>query len=770
MHLRPIVAVAAALLLVGVPSTSLAPRSPASPAAHAPPVLTAYAAAVPAGSQLAPLSSGLPLLLTFTLGFSNESRLDALLAAVSDPSSPDYRHFLTYAQFQQEFGPSRAAFESVESALRASGATELARAAGGTSIDAVLPVSAAERLLDVRFLSVSGAGGPQGYTEIGPPTLPSSFAERVSAVDGLSRLASRSEVVTAAPLTAPLGAGAASPSGYVRDGTTGEQWFIGTDYAQAYGATTLLPGINSVRDATYPTGVAIATLLASGYNYPTATSLPPWDPAVVDAYYNETFPAGWPLPRLTGVPVSIFGAGAPLPPETFRGLNDSLGFEVENSLDLEMAGSLAPGAQLYNFYFNGSLLYSPLAEASIDQYFATDLGQALSQDYGYARLAVVSCSFGIPNLVNGQWDSELATAAAMGVTIVSASGDQGNAPSGATGRNEGPAPVWPATASFNTSGAVAVGGVSISLSGKPTSTYTFPPIAATYDAQVQGIASSTAWWQGSGGFGTFAGTEGGVSINYTEPSWQFHSAAQPPIVNATEIQRSSQLGRSEPDVAFAANTTIAYIARAGSTPEFEVLGGTSVAAPVFAGMLADVVAVENQSLPGGRTGLGFLDPELYRIASYFQAHPGSNNPFRDVVTGHNFLFEAAPGWDPLTGWGEIFAPLLLLADENSTVANYVYVGPTPGLPAPVQPLLTPFEVVAIFAGAAAAVLAAVYLLLASRRAPRSRSFDPSSVPPPAPPMWDSAPAPVAPYASFACPYCGAERPAEPGHCPACGAM
>ena len=65
--------------------------------------------------------------------------------------------------------------------------------------------------------------------------------------------------------------------------------------------------------------------------------------------------------------------------------------------------------------------------------------------------------------------------------------------------------------------------------------------------------------------------------------------------------------------------------------------------------------------------LGFVNPALYQIArgaSYQQA-------FHDVTTGTNTVrfptqtitgYQAAPGWDPVTGWGspnaQVLVPLL----------------------------------------------------------------------------------------------------------------
>ena len=86
-------------------------------------------------------------------------------------------------------------------------------------------------------------------------------------------------------------------------------------------------------------------------------------------------------------------------------------------------------------------------------------------------------------------------------------------------------------------------------------------------------------------------------------------------------------------------------------------GGTSVAAPLWAA----VIALANQN--AGRN-LGFVDPALYRIgrsAHYHQA-------FHDVTRGTNTVkfpaltvtgYAAAPGWDPVTGWGSPNAQALV---------------------------------------------------------------------------------------------------------------
>jgi kumamolisin len=72
-------------------------------------------------------------------------------------------------------------------------------------------------------------------------------------------------------------------------------------------------------------------------------------------------------------------------------------------------------------------------------------------------------------------------------------------------------------------------------------------------------------------------------------------------------------------------------------------GGTSLAAPIWAGM----AAVMNQYLleNGGRP-LGDINPMLYRVAE------GARLPaFRDIVLGGNAVAVAGPGYDLTTGLG-----------------------------------------------------------------------------------------------------------------------
>ncbi|MGA9840308.1 MAG: protease pro-enzyme activation domain-containing protein [Thermoplasmata archaeon] len=715
---------------------------------------------VPAGVPTVPLTGTTSLEVSLTLAYPHPAQLSAFLAAVSDPNSPLYRQYLTHAQFEATFAPSPSAVTAVVGVLGGEGAEHVTVAPDRLSVSAELSAAAVDDLFAVRMVGVDEAGAPGLYTAAGTPALPTALHGLVSAVSGLSNAADSrfTANLDAGPLHEVRSGSAASQ--FIANNTTGVPWFVGSDFTQGFRALQLFPGNSTVGNASYPTHEAVATLLASGYNQTLGENTPPWDPAVIDAYFNDTLAPGWPVSNVTGVPVSVAGVTPPLP-GSFGNVNDSTLDEYENSLDLEMAGSLAPGAPLYNFYFGGSLLASTVSDSDIASYFDSDLAAALAYNYSPAQLGVVSGSFGIADLNDTTWNQELQEAASMGVTVVTASGDQGNAPDDLSGRGDGQWPIWPASAAFDTYGSVSVGGVSLSVSGTPAGWFNGTELNVSYDSGFGAITSLVTWWDTSGGPGAFAGSEGGVSTNYAEPSWQFRSAAQPTIVNVTVQQGAGVLGRAGPDVAFPANDTIAYVvADASGNVYFTLLEGTSIAAPAFAGFLADEAAVAHHTF-------GYLTPELYRIGSYYAANPGPTNPYYDVLNGSNYVFSAEPGWDATTGWGAPLAPLFFEADQTPAIRDYVYVGSTPGLPAsPPAPPIPWAEIYIIFGVGTAVAVVLVVVMARPTRGP---------VPPP-PPEFGALPPPPPPPgampggATFLCPYCGAIRPAEPVRCPKCGAL
>jgi len=95
-----------------------------------------------------------------------------------------------------------------------------------------------------------------------------------------------------------------------------------------------------------------------------------------------------------------------------------------------------------------------------------------------------------------------------------------------------------------------------------------------------------------------------------------------------------------------------------------VVGGTSAAAPLWAGL----IALANQAGPKqGLRSAGFLNPALYRLGNGAAGASGAS-PFHDITAGGNLFYPATPGWDYSTGWGSpdanALVPALLAAERG----------------------------------------------------------------------------------------------------------
>lgn len=211
-----------------------------------------------------------------------------------------------------------------------------------------------------------------------------------------------------------------------------------------------------------------------------------------------------------------------------------------------------------------------------------------------------------------------------------------------------------------------------------------PPADDTYVTSVGGTtlsttgprgewASETTWnWFTTSSSGT-NGSSGGISTSFAIPSWQ------------QGVSMSSNHGsttyRNFPDVAMVADQ-IYVIADNGVS---YTVGGTSAAAPLWAGLMA---LVNQQNAAVGQPSAGFFNPALYTIG----LGPNYSACFHDITTGNNTnlyspnLYFAVPGYDLCTGWG---APVgsnlvnLLAAPPDVlqiTPANGFFVSATAGGP------------------------------------------------------------------------------------------
>lgn len=153
-------------------------------------------------------------------------------------------------------------------------------------------------------------------------------------------------------------------------------------------------------------------------------------------------------------------------------------------------------------------------------------------------------------------------------------------------------------------------------------------------------ASETAWNTGlDTTSGQYVGTGGGVSSSYPIPYWQLG-------IDSFLSNGGSTVARNIPDVALTADNIYVYF----GSGQKGVVGGTSCATPLWAGLLA---LVNQQSVASNNAVVGFINPAVYEIAN----ESTYSAAFHDIQTGNNAwasspnLFNAVPGYDLCTGLG-----------------------------------------------------------------------------------------------------------------------
>jgi kumamolisin len=268
--------------------------------------------------------------------------------------------------------------------------------------------------------------------------------------------------------------------------------------------------------------------------------------------------------------------------------------EVE--LDIEVVGGVAPGAA-QRVYF----------APNTDQGFIDAISDAV---HASPTPIAVSISWGQSE---DQWtaqsrtsmDSAFADAAALGVTVTVAAGDNGSSDD-SSGQTSGVHCDFPASSP----NALACGGTKL-----------------VGNASTFAITSEVVWNEQASNEGA---TGGGVSGAFPLPSYQTRAGVPALAGGGT--------GRGIPDVAGNADPVTGYLVVVDGKQQ--AIGGTSAVAPLWAGLIARLAQAT-----GKRFGL--LQTALYAGAAAGVAAPG----FNDVTDGNNGAYQAGPGWDACSGLG-----------------------------------------------------------------------------------------------------------------------
>jgi kumamolisin len=295
---------------------------------------------------------------------------------------------------------------------------------------------------------------------------------------------------------------------------------------------------------------------------------------------NKYFKAmNQPAPKI--IVVSVDGAkNAPT--------GDANGPDGEVLLDIEVAASVAPGATIVVYF-------APNTDKGFVDAIATAVHDKTNNP------TVISISWGSPEI---RWthqsmtamDEACQAAAALGVTITVAAGDNGSNDDYPDKKNHAD---FPASSPH----VLGCGGTKLIGSGDD-------------------ITSEVVWNEESNHHGA---TGGGVSDFFPLPVWQENAGVPKPS--------GSSGGRGVPDVAGNADPFTGYNVRVDG--QTFPIGGTSAVAPLWAGLIA-LSNAQNKS------SAGFVNPVFYGA---------SGSAFRDIEIGNNGGFQAGKGWDACTGLG-----------------------------------------------------------------------------------------------------------------------
>jgi kumamolisin len=532
------------------------------------------------------------------------SGLQRLATNVNTPGSPEYGQFQSLSALAKRFGASPSVRNRVVSFLRGAGATGVKIDATGLFADATMNAAAAERLFGTSLARFHAARAGRYIAPTSAPRIPAGLSGAVAGVVGLDTrpVFARRQTMVAHARFRPGAAGASRNnivSGYSPRSGTPE------GCAPAVGAGGFTPnqyltayGYEPLRQGGITgQGERVALIEIDGFRYSDLK-------AFASCY-------GLRVPKIRAYGV---GLKRPLAPGG------------ESTLDLEVLDAAAPGLKEVDVYESRTRASDVLRSLTAPLQNHGRTPQVISASLGTCEPALVaSIGYAGVRAVEGA----LATAAAAGISVLASSGDDGStACLGASGPIDTLAVSYPASSPFVT----GVGGTNVELNA------------------TNAIVNQIVWNDGPI---DLAASGGGKSGLFTRPTYQR---------GIVPINR-----RIVPDVSLLADVQPGYEIYCTVKPDcadpthnspWVAVGGTSAAAPLFAGGLALTDEVLRKR---HRQELGVANNLLYTIART----PSVRAVFSDVIANDNDLSpylgdrkplgccSAGPGFDYASGLGSV---------------------------------------------------------------------------------------------------------------------
>jgi Pro-kumamolisin, activation domain/Bacterial Ig-like domain (group 3) len=593
--------------------------------------------------------------LNFKRSAMQEANLQALLQAQQNAGSATYHKWLTPAQFGQQFGMSSADIAKASAWLQQEGFTVTAVSQSSNSISFSGSVASVERAFQTQIHNYT-VNGEKHFANSTQISIPGALAGTVSSVRGLNdfRLKPRLQFIKAR---------AAGINSHFTSGLTGGHYLAPGDFATIFDVSPLYTAGDTGKGETIAIIGQTDIVLADITDFRAAAGLTVNNPTVV------TVPGSTPSSVATGA-----------------ASNDL----AETDLDLEWSGGVATGASVV--LVNSADVFTSLQYAIQNTINGITI-PIISQSYG-------NCEAGYQTSDLTTIDGFLAQANSQGQTVILAAGDTGAADCDDSSSTTSPiqsatlglAVDYPGSSVYVTDlgGSEFMGDGTAAAPQTGSGTYwnssgsggVSDDLVTSAKSYIPEMAWNDTTYSISQNGGLSAGG-GGVSSLWKKPTWQagvpgipadgfrdvpdVSLASSPDHDGLLYCTQVLTLGSGSTYVSSCQATSF-RTADTGQTDNnnLTVAGGTSFAAPSFAGLLA---IIEQKINSGG--GLGNINPSLYTLASNATTYASA---FHDITAGNNQVpctagspncgttgttnvigYTAGTGYDQATGIGSIDA-------------------------------------------------------------------------------------------------------------------
>jgi trimeric autotransporter adhesin len=625
------------------------------------------------------------MILVLKRSSAQQLKLDQTLSELQNPRSASYHHWLTPEAFGAQFGPAQSDITAATNWLASQGFTVNKLSKGHSAIEFSGTMGQVRAAFGTSIHSFTAPDGTTFHANTGDVQIPTALAPLVAGVAALNNIPAKS-------FAHVVGQASFNPKTHVATPTSNANtpnWTYPADGGGIYlvaapGDLAVQYDINPIYAAgTKGDGETIGIVSAAGVDETMVTN------------YRQLF--GLPTSNL---PVEIVDGFDP-------GINGG-GAGIEVNLDVDVAGSTAPNAQLYVYTGYDTEISEGIFNAAI-RAVDDNTTDVISMSYG-----ICEPTLGLAGnlLFNQIW----AQAAAQGQTVIVSSGDSGGAgcDNGSGSATHGLTVSGITSTPYN----VSVGGTDFyyapygsSNINDLISTYWNTTASANPTVSLLSYIPEQPW---NNAFGLNAGgppTTGTTSAGSGGPSSCVTGVSAPPAANSPLVSYSACTAgtpkpawqsapgvpadgvRDIPDVSlFAANgynySYYPICAQIGDceasnvdpttgTEQITGVGGTSASAPLMAG----IVALFDQSLKSRQGNINYI---LYPLASSVPA------VFHDVTVGSNNVnctegtpncaldangfysyseYSAGAGYDLASGLGSI--------DANALLSNWSKVSFTP---------------------------------------------------------------------------------------------